>query len=33
LIGLLKKDAFMWSVEADAAFWALQHALTTTPIP
>jgi hypothetical protein len=32
LTALLKKDVFKWSTEAEAAFWALQHELTTAPI-
>jgi hypothetical protein len=32
LTKLLRKDGFRWSPETDAAFRALQQALTTTPI-
>jgi hypothetical protein len=31
LTRLLCKDAFKWGPEAEVAFWALQHALTTAP--
>lgn len=32
LTRLLRKDGFSWSVEAEAAFRALQRALTTAPV-
>jgi hypothetical protein len=32
LTALLRKDSFRWSSEANDAFWALQLALTTTPV-
>lgn len=33
LSDLLKKDAFVWTEDADQAFAALKRAMSTTPVP